>query len=140
MSSTPPPAWLAELANHVTAVIRPADVMSPLGCHYQFVDGVWEVTIFASMTEIVGGERDGLRFPSRFSIDLQALLLLFDEVATAEWQVLPLGPEDDLGAHLSIEGTYGEQPVWLRIPAQAPQRFEIGRYANVYEMRFVDMW
>ncbi|MEZ6052988.1 MAG: hypothetical protein R3B91_10170 [Planctomycetaceae bacterium] len=140
VTALPPPSWIAELARSVTTVMHAQDVLAPIGCHYHLEDGVWEVTIFASKTEVVGGEQDGLRFPSRFVLDLKALLDLFSSVEAVEWQALPHGPDDEFGANVAIVGTYQGGDVCLRIPAEAPQRFEVGRLANVYEMRFVDIW
>lgn len=140
MSALPPPSWLAELAKSVTTLMHAQDVLAPIGCHYHRGDDMWEVTIFASRTEVVGGERDGLRFPSRFVLDVKGLLALFETVEAIEWQALSQGPEDEIGANLAVLGSCEGGRVCLRIPAEAPHRFEVGRLANVYEMRFVDVW
>ncbi len=116
------------------------DVLAPIGCHYHFENDVWEVTIFASRTEVLGGERDGLRFPSRFVLDIKGLLDLFSSVEAIEWQALSQGPDDEIGANLAVLGTLDGGQVCLRIPSEAPDRFEVGRLANVYEMRFIDVW
>jgi len=116
------------------------DVLAPIGCHYHQEDDVWEVTLFASRTEVVGGEKDGLRFPSRFILDVKGLIELFSSVEAVEWQALPQGTDDEIGANLAVLGTYCGEHVCLRIPAEAPQRFDVGRVANVYEMRFVNIW
>ncbi len=136
----PPPSWLAELAKSVTSLMHAHDILAPIGCHYHYKDGLWEITIFASRTEVVGGERDGLRFPSRFILDVQGLLELFSSVEAIEWQALPQGSDDEIGANLAILGECNGGRVCLRIPSEAPHRFEVGRLANVYEMRFVDVW
>ncbi len=116
------------------------DVLAPIGCHYHYEDGLWEIAIFASRTEVVGGERDGLRFPSRFILDVKGLLAMFSSVEAVEWQALPQGSDDEIGANLAILGQCQGGRVCLRIPSEAPHRFEVGRLANVYEMRFVDVW
>lgn len=135
-----PPTWLEEFANAVAGHINPADLLSPLGCHYCYVDERWEVTLFAAHTEIMGGRKDGARRSSKFSINLTELSTLFSEVTSCEWQSLPMGPKDDLGSHISMEGLYAGQQVWLRILASAPRRFHPGRLAHVRELVWEDMW
>lgn len=139
---TSPPEWLLELTNRTTAEIAAFDVLSPLGCHY-FRDerkDVWEVTVFASSTEIIGGERDGEHTHSRFALDLRQMSALLDELWSFHWQALPLGPDDDLGPHVSLEGRHAGHHVWLRILASPPKHFEPGRYINVYERSIDDLW
>lgn len=135
-----PPGWLKSLANSVAVQMTPVEQLSPIGCHYCQVDGIWEVTIFASKTHIVGGKMDGLMRPSKFHVDLRGVMNLLTEVREVHWQPLPMGPEDELGSHLSIEGTYDGQPVWLRILARAPKRFKPGRRAIVYELQWEEVW
>ena len=140
MASPTPPAWLAELAEDVTGLMVPTEVMAPIGCHFHREASVWEVTIFASVTEVVGGQQDGMRFPAHFLLDVGGVIGLFSDVDSVKWQVLDEGPDDELGAHLAVEGIYRSERLLLRIPAQAPRRFDVGRVANVYEKRFVDIW
>lgn len=135
-----PPAWLKKLADDVALQISPSEVLSPIGCHFCCVEGVWEVTLFASSTQIVGGKRDGVLRSSRFNVDLRAISDLFARVDSVQWQALPLGPTDELGPHVSLEGTYEGNPVWLRILSKAPKRFKPGRRAVVYEAAWEEIW
>jgi hypothetical protein len=135
-----PPVWLTGLIDQVVPQIYGADVLPPLGCHYFRADEGWEVTVFASNTEIVGGEKDGQKLPARFCVDLQKIADLFSNVTGFSWQVQSLGPDDDLGPNVSVEGVYDGQPVWLRILAFAPPQFSSGRYARVYEGCWEDAW
>lgn len=132
--------WLEELAVSVTRQMHAIDAMAPVGCHHHREGETWEVTVFASMTEIIGGQQDGLRFPSSFVLDVGGLIGLFSEVEQIRWQTLRQGEEDEIGAHLAIEGIYRKERLLLRVTAEAPARFEAGRKANLYEMRFVDVW
>lgn len=140
MNSSRPPSWLNDLTQAVAAAIVPTDVMPPLGCHFFDGEGLCEVTLFAAKTEVIGGERDGFQFPAEFILDIAGILSLFSDVRSIEWQALPYERDDEIGAHVAIEGTYAGEDLLLRIPAQAPDRFGVGRYANVQEMRFVDAW
>lgn len=135
-----PPPWLEELANAAAARLSPVDLLAPLGCHYCFVDDQWEVTLFAANTEILGGRKDGALCSSKFSLNVFELFDLFEEVRGCQWQSLPLGSYDELGAHISLEGTYAGQGVWLRILASAPRRFRSGRLAHVHDHIWEEVW
>src|SRR5687768_15607754 len=116
-----PPLWLSRLADEVGQTIVPADWLSPLGCHYHRAGEIWEVTLFASLTEVIGGDKDGAIVRSRFSVDLIRLYAIFTEVDTFHWQALPLGAQDELGPHVAVEGRYGAERVWLRVLARPPR-------------------
>ncbi len=135
-----PPDWLQSLADEVANLFHAVDILAPLGCHYCQIDGTWEITLFASRTEIVGGAADGRHRTSRFHMDLKSLMGLFDEVESAYWQAQGLGAEDDLGPHLGVEGMYAGRRVWLRIPSQAPRRFPAGRHAFVHQESWEELW
>lgn len=137
---TPPPEWLSNLANEVAAHIQPFEPLAPVGCHYHQGEEGWEITVFVSATEVVGGPQDGNRYGSRFRIDLKHLLEVFSEVNEVEWQAQRLDEQDELGAHLSIEGLCSGEPVWVRIPASAPARFEPGRQMHVHHRRWKEVW
>jgi hypothetical protein len=135
-----PPDWLSRLANAVTANFRSYDTLSPVGCHFQLVHNIWEVTLFASRTEIVGGAQDGSTCDSSFSVDVMNLVDQFTTVDSVSWQTQSLGQRDELGSHLAIEGTYDDNQVWLRITAEAPERFGVGRRANVNQQQIEEIW
>jgi hypothetical protein len=127
-----------EVAIHVCAF----DVLSPLGCHYRHnpTDQRWEVTLFASSTETVGGPRDGRKTASKFHLNLSGLVEFFPDVDKFYWQALSLGDEDELGPHVSIEAAYKGNPVWLRILAAPPADFEPGRYAHARDGQLENLW
>lgn len=135
-----PPQWLRELADAAAPLMMPADVMAPIGCHFCLVDGTWEISLFAAATQIVGGKNDGVLRPSRFHLDVQALMGLFSEVRNVSWQALPFAANDELGPHIALEGVYGGNAVSLRILARAPRRFEPGRRAIIYEHAWEEIW
>lgn len=137
-----PPSWLAEMAEGVAATLYAVDVLAPLGCHRYHNRALdqWEVTLFAAKTETIGGRYDGRKSPSKFHVDVCALFELFTPVTAFHWQALSLGPDDDLGPHLSLEGVYQGHSVWLRILASAPSHYRIGRLADAYTLRLEDVW
>lgn len=124
-----PPAWLEKLANAVLAQISLHDSCTPWWCHYHLDEWGWEITVFPARGEMLGGPYDGQTFSPRFSLDVQALLELFDSVQTVSWQAHRLGHGDEVGTHLAVQGMYAGEAIWLRIPASAPARFPVKQYA-----------
>ncbi len=136
----PPPAWLADLSDRVIALTSAAVPLASVGCHFQSVEDVWEVTLFAGATETVGGSRDGAWSDPPFSVDLVGLPACFDELHQMWWQTQPLGEDDDLGAHLSAEGLVEGHKVWLRIKAHAPDRFGPAHQSVNNNQQMIDLW
>ena len=120
--------------------MMPADVMAPVGCHYCCVEQTWEISLFASSTQIVGGERDGEVRRSRFCLDIDAIGKLFTEVRSVSWQAHALASDDELGPHVELDGIYVEKDVKLRILAFPPKRFASGRRAIVYKQAWEEAW
>lgn len=137
---TQPPPWLQQLVDRLTSALNALEALPPIGCHFARHDGVWEVTLFASQTEVIGGPLDGRRTHARFQVDLQHVMAAFDRLDACFWQAQELGFEDDLGPHVSIEGLVGDEHVWLRITAFAPTRFEPGRLAYVLGQTWKEVW
>lgn len=137
---TVPPGWLKELADAVALLMMPADVMAPIGCHYCRVNKTWEISLFASSTQIVGGGRDGDVRRSRFCLDVDAVRKLFDEVHGISWQAHALASDDELGPHLEVHGSLADKEIRLRILAFPPKRFASGRRAIVYEPAWEETW
>lgn len=135
-----PPEWLSHFADAVTVNILSHDLLPPMGCHFAYSKNIWEVTVFASRTEIVGGSEDGQTTDARLYVNVKEVLGLFSQVNEISWQTQPFGPYDELGSHLSIEGSHAGQMVWLRITAVAPDRFEVGRRAIVNRREFEEVW
>ena len=135
-----PPEWLQQFADAVALQMNPVDLLAPVGCHFCLVDETWEITLFVSSTQIVGGKKDGVFRHSRFNVDLQSVTDLFSDVRKMSWQALPMAADDELGPHLSMEGSCGRNPVWLRILSRAPKRFEVGRRAAVYDAAWEETW
>lgn len=135
-----PPNWLTVFTDEVTQSIHAHDVMSPLGCHFHREGEVWEITIFAARTEIVGGPQDGRTTHSRFDVDIKPILDQFSEVSALYWQAQSLGSRDELGPHVAIEGIHKGRQIWLRVTSTAPRRFGPGRRAMVNLERIEELW
>lgn len=134
------PEWLKRLVERVCGCIDLLQDAPPIGCHFAEHDDTWEVTVFVASTEIVGGVHDGRRIPSLFVADLSQVLLVFESVESCGWQPHRVDKEDELGAHVAIHGQFEGHQVWLRILAEAPEKFEAGRHANLLDRMIVDVW
>lgn len=137
-----PPNWLSSMANQVASLMYDVDVLAPIGCHFfhNASRDEWEVTLFASNTEIVGGEWDGVLAPSKFCFDILKLGEIFDEVHALIWQALAVHYDDQLGPHISIEATYEGHRVWVRVLAESPEEFEPGRRIQAYDANLKEIW
>jgi hypothetical protein len=135
-----PPDWLATLANELALRIHPVDPLAPLGCHFAYHAGCWEVTLFVSTTEIIGGQCDGEAFASAFHFDLVGIESLFDSVTRLGWQPIELGDGDDLGPHIAVEGVYQRRRVWVRVTACPPAGYESGRVFNLLDSTITEKW
>jgi hypothetical protein len=141
-STASPPAWLRWFANEAAQAILNTVVHAPIGCHYHYSDELseWEVTVFISDTEVVGGQRDGTIVPYRMQVDLPQVLGLFDQMPKVYWLAGMDDKEDDLNQHMSLEGQVRKHHVWLRILAQAPQQAGPGRLLHASTGELEDIW
>jgi hypothetical protein len=114
--------------------------MAPIGCHYYCTENTWEISLFVSSTQIVGGQRDGEVRRSRFCLDIDAVRKLFTEVHGVAWQAQVLASDDELGPHIEVHGNFADNDVKLRILAFPPKRFASGRRAIVYERAWEETW
>lgn len=136
------PTWLNGFASAVAEHIHGADILSPLGCHcyHNRARDEFELTVFASRTQVIGGRLDGTEVGCNFDVRIKDVMDLFDEPPRVGWQALPKGKDDQLGPHVAFEGTYMGQLVWLRILASSPERYEHGRNLNVHTLKIEDLW
>ena len=114
------PAWLSQFVDQVLAATAQIELQSDTGCHvYRNSDGEWEVTLFVD-----SGDEDRIPgldvWQGALSIDVFELMPVFDELTACRWQSAPRGWDDDLGSHLSVEGAYAGQRIWLRIASRMP--------------------
>lgn len=137
-----PPDWLERLSTQVLEFILPVDLLAPVGCHSYYVESAdkWEIALFASRTEIVGGPADGKETVSKFTVDVLGLSQLFTALQCVEWQTHRVGDEDELGSHLCIDGFYEGAPVCLRLLAESPPQFQPGRLIYFDEQRIENVW
>lgn len=135
-----PAAWLQTFADSVARSIAFAESSTTFGCHFCLADGVWEVTLFAEAVEVVGGPKDGSIKKSSFGVHITEILDLFQNITSCAWQAQPMGDDDDLGPHLSVEGNYKGRNVWLRVLAEPPQSFPVRRVSQTPRLVGDDGW
>jgi hypothetical protein len=142
--SDPPSDWLATLSAAVAECLIPASEPAPLAAHVQTSrdegEPVREVSLFYGATEIVGGARCGARCEPPFWIDLLGLAEAFDRIDSFSWQSAGLGPDDDLGPHVAVEGVYAGRPVRVRVLAVSPRQLPAARTLAACGAVRADRW
>jgi hypothetical protein len=118
------PLWLDSLVNAVGESLAPDSLMGPLGILYRVEDGFWEVDIFPTPVELVGGAEDGAVVSPAYSLDLEHLRSVIGRVEDFGWNAL--GRAEGGGPFVWIEGNYQGHALLLRVLAQAPEGEEPG--------------
>jgi hypothetical protein len=79
---------------------------------------LWEVMVYPTPVELVGGALDGQVVAPGFCLDIEGLRSLFEQVTDSGWDALgsPAG-----GPHVWIEGTCQGHAVFLQVFAHAPE-------------------
>ena len=115
---------------------------APIGCHFHFAkEGEeWEVTLFVSDTEVVGGPKDGVKLPSNIQLDIVHVMNLFDEFPAVHWQSAGVSEDDELRQHISFEGKVRGHSVWLRVLKEAPDWSGPGRLLDAASGTVEDLW
>ncbi len=118
------PAWLDDLLGVVARCIEPDSPMGPLGLRFREEDDFWEIRIYTTPVELVGGAQDGAVVLPGFTLDLLELQAAFEEVVDCVWDALGLNcPE---GPYVAIEGTFQGHELYLQVLARPPEDEEPG--------------
>ena len=115
-----PSAWMTELVEGVAGCMDAHSPIGALGWRYHEEEDLLELVVYPTPVQLVGGEHDGAIVIPGFSLDVLALQAVFERVTALHWHAHDVGPDDEDGPHLSLEGTYQSHPVWLRVLAEAP--------------------
>ncbi|MCH2213176.1 MAG: hypothetical protein MK110_17865 [Fuerstiella sp.] len=135
------PEWLSWFANTAGSAILDTDLHAPIACHYyQNEYNEWEVTLFVSDTEVVGGSRDGTRLPCPVQLDVLRVMELFDQMPKTHWQSGGVPEDEEFDQNLSFEGRVRGHYVWLRMLAQAPKQAGPGRLLHATTGRLEELW
>jgi hypothetical protein len=120
------PQWLMSLVDAVGNRMEPHSATGPLAFRWRQEGDFWEIAVYYTPGEVIGGAEDGAVIVPGFSLHLQELISAFEKVTGASWCSQSFGPHDSRGAHISIEGVYQGHEVWLQVLAEAPEDEEPG--------------
>jgi len=134
------PQWLIDLTDKVCQTFETEQAPAEIGCHVHQEADLWEVALFFSAIELVGGPYDGERIAPLFTVDIAAVLALFDPVEHASWQTQSHDEADELGNHFCVQGTVNEHHVALRILAESPGQFPASCQINTLDREVENTW
>jgi len=120
------PQWLVSLVDAVGHRMEPHSATGPLAFRWRQEGDFWEIAVYYTPGEVIGGAEDGAVIVPGFSLHVQELISAFEKVTGASWCSQSFGPHDSRGAHISIEGVYQGHEVWLQVLAEAPDDEEPG--------------
>lgn len=137
-----PPAWLRWFVNDAIRGVMHRSDSAPIGCHFYFdsENTVWEVTLFVSRSEVLGGAWDGEPVPTGLEVDILKVSAAFDRQPAVFWQAERVLAEDELGSHLSFEGISRGNQVWLRVLQTPPSWAGVGRLLHASTGEFENLW
>jgi hypothetical protein len=118
------PKWLNSLFETVAESVVPQNTMGPMGLRYREDSGTWDIVVYPTSVELVGGAVDGEVVAPDFTLDLERLRTAFERIDDFGWRALGLPGTE--GPHVWIEGTYREREVYLQLLAYAPDDEEPG--------------
>ena len=113
--------WLTSLVDAVGNCMEPHAATGPLAFRWRQEGDFWEIAVYYTPGEVIGGAEDGAVIVPGFSLHVQELISAFEKVADACWCSHSFGPNDNRGPHISIEGVYQNHNVHLEILAEAPE-------------------
>jgi hypothetical protein len=121
-------AWLHWLLKAVAECMTADSPMGPLGYRYGEEEGCWEVDIYPTSVELVGGAVDGEVVAPGFTLDVKELRSAFERIDSMAWH--SLGFPHDEGPRFVIEGVCQSRSVFLQVLAYAPDDEEPGMKLN----------
>ena len=119
-----PEVWLHGLVKAIADCMEADSPTGPLGYRYGEDDGFWEIELYPTPVELIGGAADGEVVAPGFSLDIEQIRMLFNRIDAVAWQ--SLGFPGGEGPHISIEGVYQGHDVFIQILAYAPDDEEPG--------------
>jgi hypothetical protein len=112
--------WLNSLVDDVFNCIEAHNPMGPLEYRYRNEEDYWKIVIYPTPVELKGGIVEGTVVSPGFSLDVQQLIDVFDQVDEMNWRSQGFGPWDYDGPHISMGGIYQKHNIWLQVLAEAP--------------------
>ena len=119
------PDWLEDLVEAVAGCMEVDEPMGPLGYRWHEEDGdFWEIDLYPTPIELVGGAVDGAIVDPGYSLDLAALQSVFERIDALYWNTH--GYHGSEPPFVSVEGIYEGREVFLRVLSAAPDGEEPG--------------
>jgi hypothetical protein len=120
----PDDAWLDNLLEAVSTCIEADAPMGPLGLRYGVDEDFWDISVYPTPVELVGGAHDGAVVIPGFRLDLERFRSLFEKVKDFGWNAL--GLTDPEGPYVYVEGVYDGRTVFVQVLASPPEDEEPG--------------
>jgi hypothetical protein len=124
--------WLDELLSAVAGCVEADSPMGPFAMRYHEEDGFWEISIYPTPVELVGGRHDGAVVVPGFSLDLERFRETFDSIMDFGWNALGLKSEE--GPSVYVEGVYEGREIFLQVLAHPPVDENLGMKLDTSEM------
>jgi hypothetical protein len=119
------PDWLEDLIEAVAGCMEVDEPMGSLGYRWHDEDGdFWEIDLYPTPIELVGGAVDGAIVDPGYSLDLAALQEVFERIDALYWNTH--GYHGSEPPFVSLEGIYEGREVYLRVLSAAPDGEEPG--------------
>ena len=120
-----PSQWLNDFVTQVTASMTMLNEPVEYSCHVYcselpHSEVEWEVTLFAE-PQTLGGRLEHYPVQPAMSVDVVSVMTVFDSLDSCRWQSETIALDDELGPHVSVEGTYRGHRIWLRLLSRAPE-------------------
>jgi len=114
------PDWIDPLAELVAGFLTSTSQLGPLGIRFREEEpGTWEVVIYPTPVELIGGAADGATFAPAFTVDVEGLRKEFEPVRKCG--VSSHGIYEDESGYFWIEGKWNNLPMTLRILLAPPE-------------------
>ena len=78
--------------------------------------------------------------PLPVHLDICRVADLFDDRPAIHWQSTAVPDAENVGQHISFEGTVRRHRVWLRMLAEAPVSAGPGRLVHAFTGQLEDLW
>lgn len=114
------PKWIESIVDHIANCMEAHSPMGPLGFEFNQDAEQWEVIVYPTSVELAGGPDDGAIVNPGFALDINQLNQAFDEIIDIQWVAHGLVHGDAFGPHVSLEGIYQGNAVYIQIHSYAP--------------------
>ena len=126
-----PSDWLETMVDAAVGCMEAHSATGSFGHRYSQENDPTTVLLYPTPVELVGGEEDGVRVVSGFTLDIQTLISVFEEVIEIQWESRAFYPSNPSGAKVAITAFYQGHLVWMNILAEPPDDEQLGMTLDV---------